>query len=157
MARKARGLSVLETAKVLMTQATTANELRICQAVIFPLEYGMTIEQTAARIGRGVAWTSRGRNAFIKAGGFVKKKKTGPGGRSAKTSRKREKMTAEEERDFIAPFLEGAKAGGKLAAADIRRALEARLGRKVALSSAYNMLHRHGWRKERGGTHGKKM
>jgi hypothetical protein len=111
----------------------------------------MTIEQTAARIGRGVAWTSRRRNAFIKAGGFVKK--AGPGGRNAKNSRKREKMTADEERDFIAPFLEMAKAGGKAAAGDIQRALEARLGRKVALSSAYNMLHRHGWRKERSGTH----
>jgi transposase len=29
----------------------------------------------------------------------------------------------------------------------IHNALEQRLGRKVVLASAYNLLHRHGWRK----------
>ncbi|MGH8651591.1 MAG: helix-turn-helix domain-containing protein [Gammaproteobacteria bacterium] len=29
----------------------------------------------------------------------------------------------------------------------IKQALEQRVGRKVALSSVYNLLHRHGWRK----------
>jgi hypothetical protein len=29
----------------------------------------------------------------------------------------------------------------------IHNALEQHLGRKVALASAYNLLHRHGWRK----------
>jgi len=28
-----------------------------------------------------------------------------------------------------------------------KQALDVRLGRKVALASAYNLLHRHGWRK----------
>jgi hypothetical protein len=30
---------------------------------------------------------------------------------------------------------------------EIKEALEARLGRRIALASAYNMLHRHNWRK----------
>ena len=30
---------------------------------------------------------------------------------------------------------------------EIKRALDVRLGRKGALASAYNLLHRHGWRK----------
>jgi hypothetical protein len=54
MARKAKGQSVLEIAKNLMTKAMTANELRICQAAVFPLEYGMTTEQTASCVGRSV-------------------------------------------------------------------------------------------------------
>ena len=139
MAPKAKGLSVLEIAKDLMAKAITANELRICQAVIFPLEYGMTTKQTASCIGRSVGWTTRNRNIFINAGGFVEK--TRPGGR------KRANMTIEEEIDFLGPFLEKARVGGILVAGDIHRALEGRLGRKVALASAYNLLHRHNWRK----------
>jgi transposase len=139
MAPKAKGLSVLEIARGLMAKALTANELRICQAVIFPLQYGMTTKQTASCIGRSVGWTTRSRNAFIKAGGFAEKAR--PGGR------KRANMTIEEEKDFLGPFLEKARVGGILVVGDIHRALEERLGRKVALASAYNLLHRHDWRK----------
>ncbi|MDR2400935.1 MAG: hypothetical protein LBD73_04700, partial [Deferribacteraceae bacterium] len=79
MARKASGLPVLRIAKNFMAKAITANELRICQAVVFPIGYGMTIEQTTSCIGRSAGWTSRNRNAFIKAGGFVERAR--PGGR----------------------------------------------------------------------------
>jgi transposase len=48
---------------------------------------------------------------------------------------------------FLAPFFEKAKVGGILVVGEIKRALDERLGRKVALASAYNLLHRHGWRK----------
>jgi transposase len=139
MARKASGLTVLEIAKNFMAKAVTANELRICQAVVFPIEYGMTTEQTASCIGRSAGWTSRNRNAFIKAGGFVKKAR--PGGR------KQANLSIEEEKDFLEPFLEKARIGGILVVREIHRALEERLGRKVALASAYNLLHRHDWRK----------
>jgi hypothetical protein len=122
-----------------MTKAITANELRICQAVVFPLEYGMTTKRTAACIGRSVGWTTRNRSAFIKAGGFVEKNR--PGGR------KRANMTIEEETNFLEPFLEKARVGGILVVGDIHRALEERLGRKTALASAYNLPHRHNWRK----------
>jgi transposase len=56
-------------------------------------------------------------------------------------------MTQEEEAAFLVPFIEEAKGGGVLVVSRIKQALEARLGRKVALASAYNLLHRHGWRK----------
>lgn len=139
MARVAKGHEVLEIARGLMRKARTANELRVCQAVIFPLVDGMSIEQTAARIGRSVSWTIRNRSAFIAEGGFVKKIR--PGGR------KRANMSVEEERAFLEPFVEKAKGGGILVVGDIHKALEAHLGRNVALASAYNLLHRHNWRK----------
>jgi hypothetical protein len=47
----------------------------------------------------------------------------------------------------LAPFFEKAKVGGIFVVAGIRRALDERLRRKVALASAYNLLHCHGWRK----------
>ena len=56
-------------------------------------------------------------------------------------------MSREEEAAFLAPFFEQAKTGGVLVVGEIKRALDARLRRKVALASAYNLLHRHGWRK----------
>jgi len=56
-------------------------------------------------------------------------------------------MSLEEEREFLAPFLEQAATGGVLVVGQIKVALDKRLGRKVALASAYNLLHRHDWRK----------
>ena len=64
-----------------------------------------------------------------------------PGGR------KRQNMSEEEEREFLAPFFEHAATGGVLVVGQIKMALDKRLGRDVALASAYNLLHRHGWRK----------
>jgi hypothetical protein len=51
-------------------------------------------------------------------------------------------MTREEEASFLAPFFEKAKVGGILVVGEIKRALDERLGREVALASAYNLLHR---------------
>lgn len=56
-------------------------------------------------------------------------------------------MTKNEEEAFLAPFFEAARQGGVLVVSVIHEALEQRLKRKVALASAYNLLHRHGWRK----------
>jgi len=139
MARTAKGWEVLEKAKEMMTKARTANELRICQAVIFPLEYGMSMEQTAACLGRSISWTTRNRQLFIAASGFAER--TRPGGR------KRANMTINEENIFLEPFLDKARNGGILVVRDIHIALEKHLGRKVALASTYNLLHRNGWRK----------
>ena len=139
MPRRAKGTEVLDKAKEMMSQARTANELRICQAVIFPLEYGMSTKQTAACIGRSISWTTHNRGLFIAAAGFGARKR--PGGR------KNANMTVSEENAFLASFLDKAKKGGILVVKEIHTTLEKHLGRKVALASAYNLLHRHGWRK----------
>ena len=56
-------------------------------------------------------------------------------------------MSTEQERELLAPFLERASTGGILVVGQVKTELEARLGRSMALSSVYNLLHRHGWRK----------
>ena len=56
-------------------------------------------------------------------------------------------MSSEEEAEFLAPFFEKASRDGILVVGEVKRALDKRLGRTVALASAYNLLHRHGWRK----------
>ena len=55
MARTASGKDVLEKAKEYLSKAKTAEELRQAQTVILPLEYGFSIEQTAAITGISVS------------------------------------------------------------------------------------------------------
>lgn len=141
MARRASGVELLDEAKACLAKAKTVEELRQAQAVVFPLEFGLSLQQTAQAIGVSVGWACQLRTRFVHAGGASDSSRPRPGGR------RRENMSREEEAAFLAPFLEKAKVGGILIVGEIKQALDARLGRKVALASAYNLLHRHGWRK----------
>lgn len=138
MARKASGKDVLEAAKVQLAKAKTAEQLRQAQAVVLPLEFGLSLEQTAKAIGLSVGWACQLRTRFVREGSCVQ---------STRGGRRRENLTREEEAAFLAPFFEKAKVGGILIVGEIKQALDTRLGRTVALASAYNLLHRHGWRK----------
>lgn len=140
MARTASGKNVLEKAKECLLEAKTVDELRQAQAVILPLEYGFSIEQTAAITGISKRWASHLRMEFISSGGTIPKK-------SPQGGRRRENLSRTEEAEFLAPFIEKAKTGGILIVNEIKEALQARLGRTIALASAYNLLHRHDWRK----------
>ena len=141
MAGVARGHDVLDRAKRSIADARTVEELRAAQAVVLPLKCGLSLAQTAEAIGVSVRWASALRSRYLRIARGEEAPKPGRGGR------RRQNLTPEREAEFLAPFLESAKAGGVLVAGPVHRALEARLGRKVALSSVYNLLHRHGWRK----------
>ncbi|MDR2400340.1 MAG: winged helix-turn-helix domain-containing protein [Deferribacteraceae bacterium] len=56
-------------------------------------------------------------------------------------------MTTEQEAEFLAPFINDARQGRVLVVKDIHCALEEHLGHRVALVAAYNLFHRHSWRK----------
>lgn len=141
MARPARGADVLEMAQEMILRAETIEELRQAQAVVLPLAHGLSLEETAKAIGRSVAWTCRLRNRFL-AGETV-----GDGQRQRPGGRRRQNLSLERESEVLAPFLERARDGGILVVPQIKAELEGALGRRIALSSVYNLLHRHGWRK----------
>ena len=141
MARKARGRDLLEQAKGCLSKAKTAEELRQAQAVVMPLELGLSLAQTARAIGVSTGWACQLRNRFLREGGIFREDRPLRGGR------RRENMNPEEEAAFLAPFFDKAKEGGILVVSEIKNALDQRLGRNVALASAYNLLHRHDWRK----------
>lgn len=141
MARTASGIEVLKQAKAFVVQAKSAEQLRQAQAVLLPLEFGLSLEQTAQAIGVSVGWACQLRRSFILQGGKAPVDEARPGGR------RRENMTRKAEAEFLEPFFEKAKTGGILVVGEIKNALDQRLGRRVALASAYNLLHRHGWRK----------
>lgn len=141
MGRKAKGREILESARAYLSKAKTTEALRQAQAVVFPLEYGMTMEQTAKAIGVSPGWACQLRNRFMKEGSISE------AGKPLRGGRRRENMSIEEERAFLLPFFENAKTGGFLVVNNIKEAMDIRLGRHVALASAYNLLHRNGWRK----------
>jgi transposase len=122
-----------------LKKAKTADEIRQCQAVIFPIELGMSLKQTASLLGRSLSWTNQARSRFSKNGGLAQSK--GSGGR------RRSHLSIEEEKEFLEAFIKQARSGGILIVSGIHAALEARLGHKVSLASVYNLLHRHDWRK----------
>ena len=137
MARKASGIEILDQAKEILSKAKTVNELRRAQAVILPLEFGLSLSQTAMILGVSVGWVCRLRRQFINK--IPAKKEHG--------GRRRENLSRKEELSFLEPFFETAKTGGILVVSEIQCALEEKLGRKVASASVYNLLHRNGWRK----------
>lgn len=141
MARVASGREFLEQAKAFLAKAKTVNQLRQAQAVVLPLELGLSLEQTAQMLGVSEGWACQLRTRFIRNGGRLDEDGPGRGGR------RRANLSREEEAAFLAPFLEQAKAGGILVVGEIKQALDRRLGRETALASVYNLLHRHGWRK----------
>lgn len=141
MARKAGGQEVLEAAKVALTQARTVDELRQAQAVVFPLAYGLSLEQTAEAMGVSPGWVCRLRNRFIRGDSSLTPTGATVGGR------RRSNLSREEELVFVQPYLDKIKQGKPLVVSEVKAALEKRLGRSVALASAYNLLHRHGWQR----------
>ena len=139
MARLPRGREILEQAKQQLSKARTAAELRRAHAVVLPLEFGFSLEHTAAIIGVSKGWASRLRTEFIRLGPKGSSKQRG--------GRRRENMSYEEEIAFLSFFFEKAARGGILVVGEIKRGLDRQVGRTTALASVYNLLHRHGWRK----------
>lgn len=142
MSRPASGdEEVLMRAREAIATAQTVEQLRQAQAVLLPLEYTMSLADTAQVIGVSPSWACQLRRRFIRGQVAGAPDAPTPGGR------KRQNMSLKEECEFLAPFFEQAATGGVLVVGQIKAALDKRLGREVALASAYNLLHRHGWRK----------
>jgi len=64
-----------------------------------------------------------------------------------KSGRRRQYLTMEEERAFVAPFFARAEKGEIATTAEIQHSFEARVGHPVEDSTVYRLLNRHEWRK----------
>ena len=147
MARTASGVEHIEAALKLLKSARTADDLRLAQSVLLPLELGLSIEQTALAIGRssGATCTMRTRFGKVAAGEMLAP-------RSKRELRNRANTNLERERQILDEVLPDAT-GGVVIIPRIKTAIEAKLGKTLALSSVYRMLARHGWRKLAPDTH----
>lgn len=142
MSRPASGTPQLEQARAQVKAARSAAQLRAAQAVLLPLELGLTLAQTAAAIGRSVGATCRIRTSFC----AVASGRQEPA--QAKTSlRNRAKATLEQEAAVLDAVLHDAHLGGVVIIPRLKPQIEAALGKTMALSGIYRMLHRHQWRK----------
>ncbi|MGB5984762.1 MAG: hypothetical protein WBG37_05605, partial [Desulfobacterales bacterium] len=63
--------------------------------------------------------------------------------------RRRQNMSVEQEARLLEPFFQKARQGAPLVVADIRKAYESAVGKRVAASTIYRMLARHGWQAQR--------
>ncbi len=107
MARKASGTDQLALAQELLRTAKTADELRAAQAVLLPLELGLSLAQTAAAIGRSVSATCKLRTRHCKV---MRREREAP--RSRHTLRNRAHATLEREAQILDEVLAGAMRGG---------------------------------------------
>jgi transposase len=104
------------------------------------VEKGMSTMEIAKLLAWNVNTVRLTQKAFIDQGisALIESKKGG---------RRRQLMTIEEEKLFLAPFSETAGKGLILVVNEIKETLEKKLGRVVHKTTVYRILYRHGWRK----------
>ena len=101
MSRPASGDDeVLVNARAAIAMAKTVEQLRQAQAVVLPLDYAMSLADTAQAIGVSPGWACQLRRRFMQ------NKVVGAPGAPSPGGRKRQNMSLQEEREFLAPFLE---------------------------------------------------
>ena len=89
----------VDKAKELLTKARTVQELRQAQAVILPLEFSMSLDQTSSIIGVSKGWVCQLRTDFIRNNGNIEQK-------ASRGGRYRENLSLKEEAEFLSPFIE---------------------------------------------------
>ncbi len=142
MARTAGGVKDLAWAREQVSKARSADDLREAQAILLPLELGLSLEQTAMAIGRSVSLTCKLRNRRRR-----ERANEIPVRRSKRELRNRATATLVEEAALLDQVLAQASAGGVVAIPSLKSAVEKALGREIAPSTLYRMLAHHGWRK----------
>ena len=142
MARLATGNEHIEAARLLLRSARTADELRLAQSVLLPLEHGLSLSQSAAIIGRSIGVTCSMRTRFARV---AQGSERAP--RQKTELRNRARANLAQESAALDAVLSTAGAGGIVIIPRLKADVEAKLGHSVSLSGLYRMLHRHGWRK----------
>lgn len=130
----------IKTLEGLLKTAKDKRSLRRIQAVYFRAKFDYPASQIASMTGFSAGTVRNLHAAFFRVGVKIFTLKR-PGGRRAAY------MTPEEEADFLRPFIEDGDAGGILEVSKIHKAHCDRVGKRITLSTTYDVLHRHGWRK----------
>jgi len=142
MARPAKLSDDLEqVARQIVQEARSARELRTGLSVLIPKACGVSNAVAGQVLGVGVATVVRMQKRIRDQVEGAEGRRGGWGGR------RRELLPVQEEAVFLDSWVSRAQAGGVLVVPPIHRALEKRLGCKVAASTVYRLLARHGWRK----------
>ena len=134
-------MALVAQAQALAIEAVTLEDLRCAQAVLLPAMLDATLEDTAAALGIG-------RATVVRLQARLRRRLEQPAeAQPMWGGRRRESMSVEQERNFLAPWAKQSDEGSVLVVSPLRAALAQELGRPVAASVVYRMLARHGWRK----------
>lgn len=142
MARTASGTEHVVAAHALLRNAKTADQLRLAQAVLLPLELGLSIKQTGQAIGRSAGSTCSMRTHF----GSLNERQI-DARRNKHDLRNHAHANLDVERTILDDVLAQASVRRGVVVSQLKPAIEAKLGKVIALSSVYRMLARHGWRR----------
>ncbi len=115
-------------------------EFQRIQCVLIRVTLGSTAPEIARLLGWAATTVRNIHSQWAKSGEAIFELK-------AKGGRRNQYLSAEEETEFLRPFLAKAEAGGLLSAIEVKVAFESRIGCAVAKSTIYRMLDRQGWRK----------
>ena len=138
MARPATGRAFVKAAKERIASAKTVDALRAAQALLLPLEFGLSLEQTATIIGLSKSRTGKLRTRFklIETGAIQIREK--------KDLRNHARMSLDEEAKFLARFAHQIKFSDVFPISQLKTELEQYIGRPVSASTVYQLLRRHG-------------
>lgn len=120
--------------------ASSHAEYQRIQCVLIRATLGSSAAQIAQLLGWSTATVHVLHSRFARQGDSVFDLR-GRGGR------RHQYLSVEREQELLAPFVERAQAGGMLSVNEIQHAYEECTGVKVAPSTVYRLLDRHGWRK----------
>lgn len=122
-----------------MRQAKTVKEFQRYQAIHFRVNEGLSVAAIARLTGLAES-TIHNLHSRCHREGLETVSARGKGGRYHSY------LTWEEAQALLAEVEPEARRGGLLEVSHSHRALEERVGGKVALFTTYQLLHRHGWR-----------
>lgn len=106
MARPAGGTEFLEAAITQAANAQTIGELRMAQALLLPLKFGLSHDDTGVALRLSKNWTLRLGKRFGRIQSFDAQART------RKSLRNRARMPFEAEAALLAPYIKQAKQGG---------------------------------------------
>lgn len=131
--------NVIDKAEKTARSAKDAHALRKAQAILLPARFSLDLVATGIAIGRSKATVCRLQAEFRAecSKTHVAPKKRG--------GRRRQNMSVEQEARLLEPFFQKTREGVPLVVADIRKAYENAVGKRVPASTIYRMLAQHGW------------
>ena len=132
--------SISNIAKDTVQTANDAHELRKAQSILLPALFSLDLVATGIVIGRSKPSVCRLQAEFRAncAGTHIAPKMRG--------GRRRQNMSLEQEAQLLEPFFQKARKGKPFVVADIHKAYQTAIGKKVPASTIYRILARHGWR-----------
>ena len=139
-ARQPMPAGTVERLLPLLKEARSPAEYQRIQCVWLRATLGLNASQIAQALGWQASSVRHVQARYFHAGEDTLRDKPRGG-------RYHSHLTAEQEEQLLAPFLEQAERGEIVIAAPVQQAYENQLGYPVHHSVVYRALHRHGWRK----------